>query len=180
MPSCIVLYDPDMAFIREVEVFHATHVAPLEIYFMMYDESTEQQSYLSEIQREKRAFDKLIHQKAHLMMPANVYDLPLHMKLRQQTVEYSMDTRTGGRAKSHRGGVKVVVDVREFRSALPSMLHKEGLFVLPVTLEIGDYILSPEICVERKSISDLFGSLNSGRLFNQAESMRRFTKPLCS
>jgi DNA excision repair protein ERCC-4 len=176
MPSCIVLYDPDMAFIREVEVFHASHIAPLEIYFMMYDESTEQQSYLSEIQREKRAFDKLIHQKAHLMMPANVYDLPLHMKLRQQTVEYSMDTRTGGRAKAHRAGVKVVVDVREFRSALPSMLHKEGLLVLPVTLEIGDYILSPEICVERKSISDLFGSLNSGRLFNQAESMRRFYK----
>ncbi|KAL4152532.1 hypothetical protein PRNP1_009461 [Phytophthora ramorum] len=176
MPSYIVLYDPDMAFIREVEVFHASHIGPLEIYFMMYDESTEQHSYLSEIQREKRAFDKLIHQKAHLMMPANVYDIPLHMKLRQQTVEYSMDTRTGGRAKSHRAGVKVVVDVREFRSALPSMLHKEGLFVLPVTLEIGDYILSPDICVERKSISDLFGSLNSGRLFNQAESMRRFYK----
>uniref|UniRef100_M4BN67 ERCC4 domain-containing protein n=1 Tax=Hyaloperonospora arabidopsidis (strain Emoy2) TaxID=559515 RepID=M4BN67_HYAAE len=175
-PSYIVLYDPDMAFIREVEVFHASHVAPLEIYFMMYNESTEQQSYLSEIQREKRAFDKLIHQKAHLMMPANVYDLPLHMKLRQQIVEYSMDTRTGGRAKSHRAGVKVVVDVREFRSALPSMLHKEGLFVLPVTLEIGDYVLSPEICVERKSVSDLFGSLNSGRLFNQAESMRRYYK----
>ncbi|CAH0476693.1 unnamed protein product [Peronospora belbahrii] len=176
MPTCIVLYDPDVAFIREVEVFHASHVAHLEIYFMMYHESTEQQSYLSEIQREKRAFDKLIHQKAHLMMPANVYDLPLHMKLRQQTMEYSMDTRTGGRAKSHRVSIKVVVDVREFRSALPSMLHKEGLFVLPVTLEVGDYVLSPEICVERKSISDLFGSLNSGRLFNQAESMRRFYK----
>ncbi|CEG44750.1 dna repair endonuclease xpf [Plasmopara halstedii] len=176
MPSYIILYDPDMAFIREVEVFHASHTDPLEVYFVMYDESTEQQSYLSEIQREKRAFDKLIHQKAHLMMPTNVYDLPLHMKLRQQNVEYSMDTRTGGRARSHRAGIKVVVDVREFRSALPSMLHKEGLFVLPVTLEIGDYILSPEICVERKSISDLFGSLNSGRLFNQAESMRRFYK----
>ncbi|RLN96038.1 hypothetical protein BBJ28_00020404 [Nothophytophthora sp. Chile5] len=177
MPSCVVLYDPDMSFIRELEVFHASHVAPLEIYFMMYEESTEQQSYLSEIQREKRAFDKLIHQKAHLMMPANVYDLPFHMKLRQQqTQEYSMDTRTGGRAKPQRAGVKVVVDVREFRSALPSMLHKEGLMVLPVTLEIGDYILSPQICVERKSISDLFGSLNSGRLFNQAESMRRFYK----
>jgi hypothetical protein len=26
-----------------------------------------------------------------------------------------------------------------------------------VTLEIGDYILTPEICVERKSISDLIG-----------------------
>lgn len=187
MPTCVVLYDPDMTFIRELEVFQATthsgsssaaaSSAPtLEIYFMLYDESAEQQSYLSEIQREKRAFDTLIRQKAHLMLPANVYDLPFHVKMqRQQQPEYSMDTRTGGRGtKAQRAGVKVVVDVREFRSALPSMLHKEGLLVLPVTLEIGDYILSPHICVERKSVSDLFGSLNSGRLFNQAENMRRF------
>merc|ERR1711972_602697 len=49
----------------------------------------------------------------------------------------------------------------------------------PVTLEVGDYILSPEICVERKSISDLIGSLNSGRLYNQATSMARFyAKPM--
>lgn len=186
MPKCVVLYDPDVTFIRELEVFQAmTHQnvqgsPALEIYFMLYEESAEQQTYLSEIQKEKRAFDTLIHQKAHLMLPANVYDLPFHMKLQQQQQlmgesNYSMDTRTGGRAKPQRtAGVKVVVDVREFRSALPSMLHKEGLMVLPITLEIGDYILSPQICVERKSVSDLFGSLNSGRLFNQAESMRRF------
>lgn len=39
--------------------------------------------------------------------------------------------------------------------------------VVPVTLEVGDYILAPTVCVERKSITDLFGSLNSGRLYNQ-------------
>lgn len=183
MPSCVVLYDPDMAFIRELEVFHATHHddgQTLEVYFMQYDESAEQQTYLSEIRREKRAFDALIHQKAHLMMPANVYDVPFHVKMQQQQqqnarFQYSMDTRTSGR-KAAVAGVKVVVDVREFRSALPSMLHREAMVVQPVTLEIGDYILTPEICVERKSISDLFGSLNSGRLFNQAENMKRFYK----
>ena len=69
--------------------------------------------------------------------------------------------------------------MREFRSELPSLLHKRGMDVEPVTLEVGDYILTPEICVERKSISDLIGSLNSGRLFNQATSMSRFyTKPM--
>lgn len=176
LPSYVILYDPDMAFIRELEVFHATQKTPLEIYFMMYDESAEQQTYLTEIQKEKRAFEALIHQKANLMLPANVYDVPFHAKVRQnQATEYSMDTRTGGRAQSSRpAGVKVVVDVREFRSALPSMLHKEAMIVLPVTIDVGDYILSPQICVERKSVSDLFGSLNSGRLFNQAENMRRY------
>ena len=65
------------------------------------------------------------------------------------------------------------------RSELPSLLHKRGIDIEPVTLEVGDYILTPEICVERKSISDLIGSLNSGRLYNQATSMTRFyAKPM--
>jgi DNA excision repair protein ERCC-4 len=179
LPRCVILYDPDMAFIRELEVFHALQSArkKLEIYFMLYDESAEQQTYLSVIQREKKSFETLIHQKAHLMLPASVYDVPYHVKAaQQQTPQYSMDTRTTANRTTRlaKPGVKVVVDVREFRSALPSMLHKDGLLVQPVTLEIGDYILSPQICVERKSISDLFGSLNSGRLFNQAESMGRY------
>ena len=58
-------------------------------------------------------------------------------------------------------------------------MHKRGIDIEPVTIEVGDYILTPEICVERKSISDLIGSLNSGRLYNQATSMTRFyAKPM--
>jgi ERCC4-type nuclease len=36
-----------------------------------------------------------------------------------------------------------------------------------VCVQVGDYILSPEICVERKGIQDLFQSFSSGRLFTQ-------------
>ena len=67
-------------------------------------------------------------------------------------------------ARSRKGGAlnllaaaRVIVDMREFRSELPSLLHKRGIDIDPVTLEVGDYILTPEICVERKSISDLIG-----------------------
>ena len=43
-------------------------------------------------------------------------------------------------------------------------------------LQVGDYILSPDICIERKSLSDLRQSFISGRLYNQAESMSKFYK----
>ena len=44
---------------------------------------------------------------------------------------------------------------------------------------MGDYILTPDICVERKSLSDLIGSLNNGRLYNQAQEMtRHYAKPM--
>jgi DNA excision repair protein ERCC-4 len=56
--------------------------------------------------------------------------------------------------------------MREFRSALPSLLHASKMIIVPATLTVGDYILTPEICVERKSIPDLVLSFNSGRLYD--------------
>lgn len=60
--------------------------------------------------------------------------------------------------------IQVIVDMREFRSSLPSLLHASDLLVIPATLTVGDYILTPDHCVERKSIPDLISSFNSGRL----------------
>lgn len=74
---------------------------------------------------------------------------------------------------------QVVVDVREFWSSLPSLLHADGLLVVPKTLAVGDYILTPEMCVERKSLPDLIQSFNSGRLFSQCEQMTtHYMQPL--
>jgi hypothetical protein len=67
----------------------------------------------------------------------------------------SSSRRGGGRTPAPKRTPVVIVDVREFRSALPNMLHLHGMVVKPVTLEVGDYILSPEVCVERKAIPDL-------------------------
>jgi DNA excision repair protein ERCC-4 len=44
---------------------------------------------------------------------------------------------------------------------------------------VSDYVLAQEICVERKSVSDLFDSLKSGRLLAQAESMSRHYRRPC-
>jgi DNA excision repair protein ERCC-4 len=70
----------------------------------------------------------------------------------------------------------IVVDVREFRSSLPSLLHARNVKIIPCTLEVGDYVLSPSLCVERKSLSDLFSSFLSGRLYKQVAIMSRHYK----
>lgn len=77
----------------------------------------------------------------------------------------------GGRLAATAAAPTVVVDVREFRSALPSLLHGQSMTVVPCQLTVGDYILTPDICVERKSVRDLISSLRNGRLYNQAETM---------
>lgn len=67
--------------------------------------------------------------------------------------------------------VQVVVDKREFRSELPLRLCQADVQIIPSTLTVGDYVLSPDICVERKAIPDLISSLNGGRLNSQCEAM---------
>lgn len=64
--------------------------------------------------------------------------------------------------------------MREFNSSLPNVIHQSGMRIIPVTLEVGDYVLSPTICIERKSITDLFQSFASGRLYHQVEMMSRY------
>lgn len=43
-------------------------------------------------------------------------------------------------------------------------------------LTVADYVLSPTICIERKSVQDLIQSFKNGRLFNQAETMLQHYK----
>lgn len=85
----------------------------------------------------------------------------------------------GGRLAATASPPRVVVDVREFRSALPSLLHGNSIVIVPCQLTVGDYVLTPDICVERKSVRDLITSLRNGRLYNQAETMlQHYKNPL--
>ena len=59
--------------------------------------------------------------------------------------------------------------MREFNSELPTVLYKKGFDVVAATLEVGDYVLSPGIAVERKALDDLCQSLQSGRVLKQSE-----------
>ena len=82
----------------------------------------------------------------------------------------------GGRLAATAEPPRVVVDVREFRSSLPSLLHGRSNVVVPCMLTVADYVLTPNICIERKSVRDLISSFKNGRLFNQAETMLQHYK----
>lgn len=101
-------------------------------------------------------------------------DTNLDLARNLEPANATTNTRKAGGQEQHKEPSRVIVDMREFRSELPSLLHRRGLDIDPVTLEVGDYILTPDTCVERKSVSDLIGSLQSGRLYTQCVSMNRY------
>lgn len=176
-PKYIIMLSPNTEFIRRIEVYRSSHSSAdfgVRVYFFYYAGSVEQQRYLSSVRREKEAFTKLIRERGSMAVTltdsGKVSD--------QEAFLRTVNTRIagGGRLAATATPPTVVVDLREFRSALPSLLHGRHMQIVPCQLTVGDYVLSPDIAIERKSISDLISSFKSGRLFNQAETMLQHYK----
>lgn len=177
-PSTVVVYHPDMAFVREIEIYKAENpLKKLKVYFLFYEESTEVQKFEASIRRENGAFESLIRQKSMMMIPVDQDGRCLgpssSIDPQPSTLQNSVTRKAGGRKDAEKE-MRTIVDMREFMSSLPNVLHQKGMRIIPVILEVGDYILSPSICVERKSIQDLFTSFTSGRLYHQVEMMSRY------
>ncbi len=73
--------------------------------------------------------------------------------------------------------IRIYVDHRE--GELSTLLSELGVDVNKALLEVGDFILSSDVVVELKTVSDFVTSLVDGRLFKQAKELKRnFPKPL--
>lgn len=71
-PSVIIVYHPDMTFVRQIEVYKASNPSKkLKVYFLFYEESTEVQKFEASIRRENGAFESLIRQKSLMMIPVD-------------------------------------------------------------------------------------------------------------
>ncbi|XP_050263713.1 DNA repair endonuclease UVH1 isoform X2 [Quercus robur] len=179
-PSVIIVYQPDITFVREIEVYKSENLSKnLKVYFLFYEDSTEVQKFEASIRRENAAFESLIRQKSMMMIPVDqdgrCLGLNSSVEPQASSSQNSITRKAGGRKEIEKE-MQVIVDMREFMSSLPNILHQRGMRIIPVTLEVGDYIISPLICVERKSIQDLFMSFTSGRLYHQVETMVRYYK----
>ncbi|KAI4288340.1 MAG: hypothetical protein L6R35_002401 [Caloplaca aegaea] len=175
-PRYVIMYEPDAAFIRRVEVYRSSHEdRNVRVYFMYYGGSVEEQRYLSAVRREKDAFTRLIKEKGNMAVTLTLDGASADP---QEQFLRTVNTRIagGGRIAATAEPPRVVVDVREFRSSLPSLLHGRSMVVVPCMLTVGDYVLTPTICIERKSVRDLISSFKNGRLFNQAETMLQHYK----
>lgn len=187
-PSYVIMYNSDMTAVRQLEVLEARLRRPtkdrMNVFVLLHADTAEEQAYLTALRREKQAFELIINTKRTMVIETDREGRMLSEAEETVVADNALDNSTtrqaGGQLPSGPENKSLVVtDMREFRSELPCLIHRRGVEVVPVTITIGDYILTPDICVERKSISDLIGSLNTGRLYNQAVQMLRYyAKPV--
>jgi len=75
------------------------------------------------------------------------------------------------------GKVVVVADYRE--KEVISHLKRIGAVVNSQALEVGDFLASEKVVIERKSYDDFVSSIIDGRIFDQARNMKdNFERPL--
>jgi DNA excision repair protein ERCC-4 len=189
-PEFVLLLEPSVEVVRRLELYQAERRGTgrrLRVYFFVYADSVEQQRYVTTLRTEGRAFRELLAAKSSIVLEQDEHgNVPVPGRKRAITCEGGAappaSTSFSAGASSRVGGLKVptatpsvIVDVREFRSELPSCLHEAGVDIHPCTLAVADYVLSPTMAVERKSVAtgDLKSSFESGRLYKQIEQMCR-------
>lgn len=73
----------------------------------------------------------------------------------------------------------IIVDSREFKSKVVKELFNNDVDFQSLQLQVGDYLIGENICIERKSTKDFIDSLVDKRLFEQLNNMKNeYKKPL--
>lgn len=146
-----ILLDPSLSSLRKLEVIYSMN-QEITIDTLCFKESLEEQKSLLDIREERDSFLTLIDRRS------------------KQGLFFTEE--------EEKLGLNVIIDVREMRSTLPFAMYKHGMNLDVCTLSVGDYFIN-SICVERKEINDLIGSINSGRLYNQVNQLTNlFDSPI--
>ena len=77
--------------------------------------------------------------------------------------------------------IEIYADHRETKSGIPSALEDLGAEVIIKTLEVGDYHVSDDVIIERKTTSDFIHSIidEPGHLYGQlADMMREYNRSI--
>ena len=174
-PKTVILVDAEPEFIRDVEVYASRCAFKVTAYVLVCGRTAEEATYAAALEKETSAFQTLVREKELMLVPKSARREAIKspgtvMPTEKRNPIWDPPKR---RKKEETETPSIVVDSREFRSQLPLALYTEGAVVRPATIAVGDYVLAPDIVVERKSLVDLVGSLRSGRLYQQAENMQR-------
>ncbi len=170
-PVYVVMYDTNLAFLRSLECYKGTpqgQAHPMRVYLMAYDVESEDSR---ELESENEAFERVIQIKASMLIEEERGAVTRGVPFAESDAPSS---RVGGGGEPAAGPAPyIVVDTREFMgSKIPAKLWMRGMDIVPLMLEIGDYIVADSVVIERKTVSDLISSFVDGRLFKQCTNMQ--------
>ncbi len=175
----VIFYEPVPSAIRFIQRKGRTGRHDIGHIYILVARKTRDEAYRwSAYHKEKRMYRTLNHIKQNLkkiILNQNTEsknNVSLKDFLRNKSKQKNNAVKTNK--------VKIIADYREKASPVIKALFSEPDVEIEMTnLEMGDYVISEDVCVEFKTKEDFLNSLIDNRLFNQVINLtNRYKKPL--
>lgn len=169
----VVFYEPVPSEIRTIQRKGRTARQMAGKVIILIAKGTPDEAYYwSSRQKERRMHQELEILRNALQKkiqdPAAIYQTALHQENQKKLEEFPK-----------KSSLKIIVDHRESRSPVMRFLTQKDIIVEPQQLDVGDYIISSRIGIERKTVDDFLSSLLEGKLFVQMKNLRAtYSRPL--
>lgn len=171
----VVFYEPIPSEIRAIQRRGRTgRKMPGNVIILITKGTPDEGYYWSAKRKEKRMRSELELIRSKIRKKFEDID-----EIYKQSIENKVSQKTLGDFEKKENPVKIIVDHREYRSNVVKNLATKGVFVEPQQLDVGDYVLSSRIGVERKNVDDFLESLIDGKLFKQISQLRdAYSRPI--
>jgi len=171
----VVFYEPVPSEIRAIQRRGRTaRKMPGKVVILITKGTPDEAYYWSAKRKEKRMRSELEMLRAKLGKELEDPDVFYKKIIGEDNTQKTLAEFTEEKNK-----IKIIVDHREYHSNVAKKLVSKDVEVEPRQLEVGDYILSSRIGVERKNVDDYLNSLIDGKLFKQIQQLRdAYSRPI--
>ena len=181
----VIFYEPVPSEIRSIQRRGRTGRTRMGKVIILTIKGTRDTAYLWSSRSKERKMKNellwlrmLLRDKFKNIPSRRIFSYPEESKIQEKE-----DKKESGDSQSKKAGqltlvdfedekIKIYVDNREFRSQVIRELAQD-FTVIPVQLDVGDYLISDKMVVERKTTEDFLNSIKDGRLFEQLVNMRK-------
>jgi ERCC4-related helicase len=177
----VVFYDVVPSAIRSIQRRGRTgRKKEGKVYILMAEGTRDEGYYWAEKRKESKMKESLksikIKEDSHKKGQANILDF---MKNKEKESSDVIQPKNVEDKDNKIESISIVCDHRETASAVVRELSLLGIKITLEQLEVGDYILSGRVGIERKSANDFSESIVDGRLFKELFDLKsNFEKPI--
>ncbi|MFA4668375.1 DEAD/DEAH box helicase [Pyrococcus kukulkanii] len=181
----VVFYEPVPSAIRSIQRRGRTgRHRPGRVIILMAKGTRDEAYYWSSRQKEKimqetiRKVSQMIKKQRQTSLEAFVQKVESEKKGLEAWLSRE-EPKEEKKGREEKKGIRVVVDSRELRSEVVKRLKTLGIKLEFKTLDVGDYIVSEDVAIERKSANDFIQSIIDGRLFDQVKRLKEaYPRPI--
>jgi len=172
----VVFYEPIPSEIRLIQRRGRTgRKMPGKVVILITKGTSDEGYYWASKRKEKRMRSELEFLRSKIKNEIENASSLYHKIQKEKKSQKKIDEFKDGEYNN----VKIFVDQREYRSNVVRNLSLSGINIEPKQLDVGDYILSTRIGVERKTVDDYLGSLIDGKLFKQVKKLKEnYSRPM--